>query len=143
MADIIARILIASLLLALSEYRQFETLRQLQGEWTSVDETYRGFKDFDDGHGTSTLTVDGTHFTIAKPKRFVSSGRLRIPVSRSPQRIDFFYEQGILRDEWDYGILRIEGDTLTLCLDQTKRPTKFASPKGSMTSLGVWRKVKK
>ena len=143
MADVIARILIASLLLALSEYRQFETLRQLQGEWTSVDETYRGFKAFDENHVKFTLSVDGTHFTIAKPERLVSSGRLRIPVSRSPQQIDFFYEQGILWDEWNYGILRIEGDTLTLCLDQTKRPTKFGSPKGSMTSLSVWRKVKK
>jgi uncharacterized protein (TIGR03067 family) len=86
-------------------------------------------------HGKHTLklgdvTVVGTH---------------KIDPNKDPKTIDFQDSDGPFKGQVRFGIYRLDGDELTLCLApiEQKRPKKFESVKGSGVSLDVWKRQTK
>lgn len=76
---------------------------------------------------------DGTRFTNSRAGQLNSQGTYTLDPSKSPPWIDFVETTGVTI----YGIYRLDGAALTLCLHERRRPTEFESRPGQVRSLVV------
>ena len=127
--------------------REAKTLAdQLLGNWQSVRLIVYG-------NVNPPNQQDGDHTTIDRG-RWVSFKQgiqkdgmpttYTIDITKSPAVIDFVVKQGAM-DIKLIGIIKIEGDLLTVCYvtDRLARPTEFASAPNSQTSLLEMKRLKK
>jgi uncharacterized protein (TIGR03067 family) len=68
----------------------------------------------------------GTHYSVARNEKVESKGSFSIDPTKSPALIDLAESTNITI----YGIYRFDGDRLTICLHEKKRPTTFKPPPG-------------
>ena len=112
--------------------RHVEQLRALEGTWA--------FERLEiDGHampvgalGTSQILIDGDRFRTESPEA-TYEGIFNINVEADPHEIDIEFIEGPEAGNWNYGIFRLEGEQLEICLDLNgkPRPLEFSHIAGS------------
>jgi uncharacterized protein (TIGR03067 family) len=112
--------------------RHVEQLRSLEGVWSFQRLEVDGAVLPAAGLQMSRLLIDGDRFRTESPEANYE-GVFNINVEAQPQEIDIEFVAGPEAGNWNYGIFRLEGDTLDLCLDLNgkPRPAKFGSTPGS------------
>lgn len=118
--------------------RHVEQLRSLEGVWSfqrlEVDGTVLPAA----GLQMSRLLIDGDRFRTESPEANYE-GVFNINVEEQPQEIDIEFVAGPEAGNWNYGIFRLDGDTLDLCLNLNgkPRPAKSGSTPGSGRNVAM------
>ncbi|MBA4107590.1 MAG: hypothetical protein C0485_17780 [Pirellula sp.] len=112
--------------------RHVEQLRALEGTWAFAR------LEVDDGTipqsslEASRLLIDGDRFRTESPEA-TYEGVFNVNVETMPHEIDIEFVAGPETGNWNYGIFRLDGDQLDICLDMNgkPRPTEFCTSPGS------------
>ncbi len=82
--------------------------------------------------GASRVLIDGDRFRTESPEA-IYEGVFNINVEAAPHEIDVEFVAGPEAGNWNFGIFRLEGDKLELCLDVNgkPRPAGFGTSPGS------------
>lgn len=106
--------------------------KKLQGTWVVV-EAERDGAPLDRIKGNK-LVVNDNQFTVITPSAELK-GDLTLTPGKSPKRIDFQHQEGMLSGKKWEGIYKLEGDRLTLCYAEAdagkERPDEFATRRGA------------
>jgi len=108
--------------------RHVDQLRAFEGEWTFLSLEVDGTAMPVAMMSASRLLLDGDVFRMESPEA-TYEGIFTIDVEAEPARIDIEFIEGPEAGHWSYGIYRLDGDDLVLCLGLTgaPRPTAFAT----------------
>jgi uncharacterized protein (TIGR03067 family) len=112
--------------------RHVEQLRALEGTWAFARLEIDGNTMPAAMLQTSRLLIDGDRFRTQSPEA-TYEGIFNINVEAQPHEIDIEFVAGPEAGKWNYGIFRLDGDELELCLDMSgkSRPTEFRTAPGS------------
>jgi uncharacterized protein (TIGR03067 family) len=115
------------------------------GKWV-IESVTRDGKDAAALKGATREHADGTYtITPAKDSKAPQSGgTYTIDTTKSPIAIDMKAKGGTYDGKALLGIVKLDGDTLTICFAEPgkDRPTKFESTAGSGFVLAVLKKAK-
>jgi uncharacterized protein (TIGR03067 family) len=115
-----------------------QELKKLQGTWVVV-EAERDGAPLDRIKGNK-LVVKDNQFTVVTPSAELK-GDLKLDPDKAPKAIDFYHQEGLLRDKKWEGIYKLDGDKLTLCYAEADsgkdRPDEFTAQEGSNRLLIV------
>ena len=80
----------------------------------------------------SRILIDGDRFRTESPEA-IYEGIFNINVEAQPHEIDIEFVAGPEAGNWNFGIFRLDGDQLEICLDMSgkPRPAKFGTSQGS------------
>ncbi len=109
--------------------RHVEQLRALEGTWGFVSLEVDGNAVPPMAMSGSRILIDGDRFRTESPEA-VYEGVFNIDVEAEPHGIDIEFVAGPEAGNWNYGIFRLSGDTLEICLDMNGKPR----PKAFKTS---------
>jgi uncharacterized protein (TIGR03067 family) len=110
-----------------------DDLKRMQGAWDRVGITVGGRAS---RAGGLTARIAGTRLTWLADGKPMVEWALTLDGTRTPRAFDGVpLGPGGKARPWR-GIYRLEGDTLTVCYHQSKRPTDFTRPRP-----GVWVEV--
>jgi uncharacterized protein (TIGR03067 family) len=112
--------------------RHVEQLRALEGTWEFASLVVDGQTMPAQAMSSSRLLIDGDRFRTESPEA-TYEGVFNINVEAQPHEIDIEFVAGPEAGNWNFGIFRLEGDQLELCLDLNgrPRPTEFRAARGS------------
>ncbi len=112
--------------------RHVEQLRALEGSWAFTRLEIDGNTVPASALEASRLLIDGDRFRTESPEA-TYEGAFNINVEAQPHEIDVEFVAGPEAGNWNFGIFRLDGDLLELCLDLNgkSRPTEFYSTSGS------------
>jgi uncharacterized protein (TIGR03067 family) len=116
--------------------RHVGQLRALEGEWHIRSLEVDGRSMPASMIGGSRILIDGDRFRTESPEGNYE-GIFSIHVDVDPARIDIEFVEGPEAGNWSYGIYRIDGGELLLCLGLAgaERPRGFATSQGSGHAL--------
>lgn len=122
--------------------RHVEQLRSLEGTWEFESLEIDANQIPAAAMSSSRLLIDGDRFRTESPEA-IYEGIFNINVEAAPQGIDIEFIAGPEAGNWNYGIFRLERDSLTLCLDMTGkgRPAGFRTSAGSGHALETLRRA--
>ena len=112
--------------------RHVEQLRALEGTWAfaslEIDGTFNAARHVE----ASRILIDGDRFRTESPEA-TYEGIFNINVEAQPHEIDIEFVEGPEAGNWNFGIFRLDGDQLEICLDMNgkPRPTEFRTSSGS------------
>jgi len=117
--------------------------RSLIGVWQMTTRVQDGVPSDDDLIKNRTITFDKDKYTIHDRKQLTVQLSYKLNWSKKPAHIDCTFvtpnDGGT-----DVGIVKIQGDTLYLCLAQGgARPDKFESKQGDGRIFATYKRVKK
>jgi uncharacterized protein (TIGR03067 family) len=120
-------------------------LKSIAGKWEVVSVTRDGAEDAT--LKGATRVHDGAKYTItpaAGSKSPVVAGALVVDASKTPVTIDMKPADGRYKDKTLQGILKLDGDTLTIAFAEPgkDRPASFESKPGSGVVVAVHKKAK-
>jgi uncharacterized protein (TIGR03067 family) len=109
-----------------------EQLRALEGRWDFDSLEVDGTKMPAEMLKHSCILIDGDRFRTESLEG-IYEGIISIDVEREPHAIDIEFIAGPEAGNTNYGIFRLEGDQMELCLDLNgkARPTTFCTSAGS------------
>ncbi len=112
--------------------RHVEQLRALEGIWSFARLEIDGTVIPASALGASRLLIDGDRFRTESPEA-TYEGVFNINVEAQPHEIDIEFVEGPEAGNWNFGIFRLDGDKLELCLDMNgkPRPARFCTSPGS------------
>ncbi|MCA9234631.1 MAG: TIGR03067 domain-containing protein [Planctomycetales bacterium] len=112
--------------------RHVDQLRALEGSWAFARMIIDGSAFPPAALNASRLLIDGDRFRTESPEA-VYEGIFTINVEAQPHEIDIEFVAGPEAGNWNYGVFRLDGDALEICLDVNgkPRPTGFVSSRGS------------
>lgn len=111
--------------------RHVEQLRSLEGAWSFDRLEVDGAVMPAAALRASRILIDGDRFRTESPEA-TYEGIFNINVECDPHEIDIEFVEGPEAGNSNFGIFRLEGDRLEICLDLNGKPR----PKAFMTSLG-------
>ncbi|MBK7405998.1 MAG: TIGR03067 domain-containing protein [Phycisphaerales bacterium] len=120
--------------------RHVEQLRALEGVWEFERLEVDGSLVPAAAISASRLLIDGDRFRSESPEA-VYEGVFNIDVESDPHGIDIEFVAGPEAGNWNYGIFRLDGERLHLCLDMNggDRPTAFRTSPGTGHALETLR----
>ncbi len=126
--------------------RGAKELDRLRGEWTFVRWVTNGRERSEEEMEERRVFFDGATVTFRQPNLPDEKARIVLDPTTSPALIDLTYLEGRRKGQTVEGIYRLEGDTLSLCLNTRKgppkhRPLEFASTPGSSLILYVLKRA--
>jgi uncharacterized protein (TIGR03067 family) len=112
--------------------RHVEQLRALEGIWAFARLEIDGSVMPAGALTASRILIDGDRFRTESPEA-IYEGIFNINVEAQPHEIDIEFVAGPEAGNTNYGIFRLDGDQLELCLDLNgkPRPDKFFTSPGS------------
>jgi len=122
--------------------RHVDQLRALEGTWEFASLEIEGQTVPPAGLVASRLLIDGDRFRTESPEA-TYEGVFNIDVESVPHGIDIEFVAGPEAGNWNYGIFRLEGDRLEICLDMTGkgRPAEFRTLPGTGHALESLRRA--
>src|SRR5262249_33153096 len=122
--------------------RHVEQLRALEGTWAFARLEVEGTQMPPMALQSSRILIDGDRFRCESPDANYE-GIFNIDVEAEPHKIDIEFVEGPEAGNWDYGIFRISGDELEICLDMYGRPcpTDFGTSPGSGHAYETLRRI--
>jgi len=112
--------------------RHVQQLRGLEGEWRFDSLEVEGKPMPAAMIAGTRLLIDGDRFRTESPEANYE-GIFTIDVEATPPHIDIEFIEGPEAGNWSYGVYRLDGDRLTLCLSLMAGGTR---PKGFATAAG-------
>jgi uncharacterized protein (TIGR03067 family) len=116
-----------------------EELKKLAGTWT-LESRLSNESEFKQAKALQyQVRIEGDKWTVLIKGKGSDSDTIVIDPSKDPKTIDRTGKRTT-----QYGIYKLEGDTLTVAFGppKGKRPEKFESPKGSNVILSVYKRAK-
>jgi uncharacterized protein (TIGR03067 family) len=112
--------------------RHVEQLRALEGAWTFARLEIDGSVLPGGALTASRILIDGDRFRTESPEA-TYEGLFNLNVETEPHEIDIEFIAGPEAGNWNYGVFRLDGDRLEICLDLNgkPRPRDFATSPGS------------
>ena len=112
--------------------RHVDQLRALEGTWSFESLAIDGSVIPASALTASRICIDGDRFRTESPEA-TYEGIFNIDVEAVPHHLDIEFVAGPEAGNWNYGIFRIDGDQLEICLDLhgKRRPSKFDTSAGS------------
>jgi uncharacterized protein (TIGR03067 family) len=112
--------------------RHVELLRALEGTWEFERLEIDGAAIPPGAFEASRVLIDGDQFRTESPEA-TYEGVFNINVETQPHEIDIEFVAGPEAGNWNYGIFRLDGDRLDICLDMNgkPRPVEFSTSLGS------------
>jgi uncharacterized protein (TIGR03067 family) len=112
--------------------RHVEQLRALEGTWSLARLEVDGQTMPAAALAASCILIDGDRFRTESPAA-IYEGIFNINVELQPHEIDIEFVAGPEAGNWNYGIFRLDGDGLEICLDLNgrRRPNEFRAARGS------------
>ena len=112
--------------------RHVEQLRALEGTWAFARLEIDGSTIPASALEASRILIDGDRFRTESPEA-TYEGIFNINVEAQPHEIDIEFVAGPEAGNWNFGIFRLDGDQLEICLDMNgkPRPTEFRTSPGS------------
>ena len=109
-----------------------EQLRALEGTWAFARLEIDGSAIPASALAASRLLIDGDRFRTESPEA-TYEGIFNINVEAQPHEIDIEFVEGPEAGNWNFGIFRLDGDQLEICLDMNgkPRPAEFRTSPGS------------
>jgi uncharacterized protein (TIGR03067 family) len=121
-------------------------LKALQGSWKTVGLEIAGKSLPKDGLLDFTFEIGADGKSKAKAPQDETLAMITVNPKKTPKTIDNLHETGPEKGKKQYGIYKLEGDKLTVCItragsDEADRPKEFTS-KDSSNVLFVFERVK-
>jgi uncharacterized protein (TIGR03067 family) len=112
--------------------RHVEQLRALEGTWAFARLEVDGGTVPASALGASRILIDGDRFRTESPEA-TYEGIFNINVEVEPHEIDIEFVAGPEAGNWNFGIFRLNGEQLEICLDMNgkPRPVEFRTSLGS------------
>ena len=122
-------------------------LDMIQGKWTvqSIKESDGKNPPDDFLKDLEVIVKDDTMKIILVPKsETLDAFKLKLDPAKKPKAIDFTHTEGPDKGKTELGIYKLEGDTLTVCVNDfdKERPSAFATKEGTKISVIVMKKKK-
>ena len=119
----------------------------LDGEWVGETVVHEGESRPPKGAGRRTYKFgpDGRGLIRGPGEEWRLHSTFALDRAADPVGIDFDFDPDRSRGLRMNGIVKVEGDALTICLSMAEpsvRPAAFAATKGSATALYVFKRVK-
>jgi uncharacterized protein (TIGR03067 family) len=113
-----------------------ELLRALEGEWRFESLEVDGRQMPTAMSGNARMLIDGDRFRMESIEANYE-GVFTIDVEAEPAHIDIQFVEGPEAGNWSYGIFRLDGDEMLLCLGLVgaERPATFTTTAGSGHAL--------
>src|SRR6266850_4319083 len=122
-------------------------LEMMQGKWTvqSIKES--------DGKGPTDdflkdieviVKDDSMKILLTAKKETLDAFKMKLDPTKKPKAVDFTHTEGPDKGKTELGIYKLEGDTLTICVNDfdKERPAAFATKEGTKISVIVMKKKK-
>ena len=112
--------------------RHIEQLRSLEGTWSFARLEIDGLVMPAGALQVSRILIDGDRFRTESPEA-IYEGIFNVDVEKTPHEIDIEFVEGPEAGNSNFGIFRLEGDGLEICLDLNgkPRPESFSTSQGS------------
>lgn len=122
--------------------RHVDQLRNLEGTWEFTSLEVDGNAIPPAALTQSRISIDGDRFRTDSPEA-IYEGIFNIDVEAEPHQIDIEFVEGPEAGNWNYGIFRLDGDRLEICLDMSgkARPADFQTASGSGHAYEVLRRT--
>lgn len=124
--------------------RHVEQLRALEGTWEFTRLEIDGSVLPAAALAASRLFINGDRFRTESPEG-VYEGIFNINVEADPSEIDIEFIEGPEAGNWNFGIFRLDGNKLEICLDMKgkPRPHRFATSRGSGRAYEILKRASK
>jgi len=118
--------------------------KDLVGSWTCLSATIDGRPLVPDTAQELRLTLTADRYKTERGNQVLFDSTYQVDASKTPAQIDMIGTEGDLKGKVAPGILKLDGDTLTMCyvMPGKDRPTAFDSQPNSGATLAVWKRVK-
>jgi len=117
---------------------------KFNGTWLLVRAEQNGITMPKDVLGHSTLTINGNKHTVHLGED-TYEGTHRFNPTQEPKAYDTTITTGTFKGDKQYGIYKLDGEELTICIAGTgyPRPKEFKAPDGSNDTLTIWKRQSK
>jgi uncharacterized protein (TIGR03067 family) len=118
---------------------------RFNGTWLLVRAQMSGIEMPKDVLGKSTMTINGNKHTVQLGEDPPYEGTHRFDPTQDPKAYDTTVTTGAHKGDKQYGIYKLDGDELTICIASSgfPRPKDFKAPAGSNDTLTVWKRQSK
>ena len=121
-----------------------DELKQHQGTWAVTSSIYDGRPAPEAIFRSIQRVVDGNHVYWTRDGKRFAGTTIELDPAASPKAIDVIPDGGPNRGERVLGIYKLDGDGLTICVAEPRRPRPkdFQAGKGSRQTLRVFVRVR-
>jgi len=118
--------------------------KDLLGLWTCVSATIDGKPLAQDTAKELRLTLTADRYKTERGEQVLFDSSYKLDTAKSPAQIDMIGTEGDLKGKAALGILKLDGENLTMCyvMPGKDRPMAFESQPGSGAFLVIWKRTK-
>jgi uncharacterized protein (TIGR03067 family) len=119
-------------------------MKDLLGSWTCVSATIDGRPLAETTAKELRLTLTADRYKSERGEQVLFDSTYTLDGSKSPAQIDMIGTEGDLKGKAALGILKLDGDSLTMCyvMPGKERPTAYESQPNSGVFLVTWKRAK-